>query len=121
MIGLVIDPGSDSPPFEQLRLQILNAVRSGELAPGTKLPTVRSLAGELGIAPNTVARSYRELERDELIETRGRNGTYVATSGDTRLAQGQLAALDFAARIRQLDLSDAEALDLVRSALRARE
>ena len=53
---LRIDPKSATPPFEQLRLQFIEQVRSGELAAGAKLPTVRRLAADLGLAPNTVAR-----------------------------------------------------------------
>ena len=71
---IVIDPRSPVPPFEQLRVQLLAQVQSGELAPGARLPTVRRLADDLGIAPNTVARTYRELEASGIIETRGRNG-----------------------------------------------
>jgi DNA-binding transcriptional regulator YhcF (GntR family) len=54
------------------------------------MPTVRTLATELGIAANTVARAYRELERDDVIETRGRNGTFVSTAGDPTQKQAQL-------------------------------
>ena len=114
---LTIDAASGVAPFEQVRQQIIAAVLSGELAAGAKLPTVRRLADDLGIAPNTVARSYRELERDEVIETRGRNGSFVAASGDARHRHGQAAALAFVQRTRQLQLSDDEAVELVRSAL----
>ena len=78
---LTIDPTSSIPPYEQIRIQIADLVRDGELVPGTRLPTVRRLAGDLGLAPNTVARSYRELERDEIIQTRGRHGSYIAMHG----------------------------------------
>src|SRR5690606_17027256 len=61
---LVVDPDSGTPPYAQLRQQWIGAIRTGELPPGSKLPTVRRLAGDLGIAPNTVARTYQELERD---------------------------------------------------------
>ena len=114
---LTIDPSSPVAPFEQVRQQIIDAVRSGELAAGAKLPTVRRLADDLGVAPNTVARSYRELERDEVIQTRGRNGSFVAASGDARHRQGQTAALAYVLRARQLQLSDEEAVGFVRSAL----
>lgn len=53
---LTIDPKSATPPFEQLRTQIRDLVANGELAPGTRLPTVRRLAGDLDLAPNTVDR-----------------------------------------------------------------
>ena len=115
---VAIDPASSIPHFEQLRVQVLDAVAAGSIAAGAKLPTVRGLADSLGIAPNTVARSYRELERDAVIETRGRAGTFVASSGDATHRQAQDAAAVFAARIRQLRLDPATALELVRAALR---
>jgi DNA-binding transcriptional regulator YhcF (GntR family) len=111
-----IDAASPVPPYEQLRVQIIEGVRAGTLSPGTQLPTVRRLAEELGIAPNTVARSYRELERDEVIETRGRHGSFIA-AGDAAQRQAVAAASAFAERIRQLHLSDDEAVELVRRAL----
>jgi DNA-binding transcriptional regulator YhcF (GntR family) len=111
-----IDAASAVPPYEQLRVQILESVRAGTLPPGTQLPTVRRLAEELGIAPNTVARSYRELERDEVIETRGRHGSFIA-AGDATQRQAVAAAAAYAERIRQLRLPDDEALELVRRAL----
>lgn len=61
---LTIDPASAVPPFEQLRVQFRDLVSTGEFTPGTRLPTVRRLAEDLGLAPNTVARTYRELETD---------------------------------------------------------
>jgi len=114
---LTIDPRSATPPFEQLRVQLREQVRSGELAAGTRLPTVRRLAEDLGIAPNTVARAYRELEADGFIETRGRNGTVVSAQGDATEQQGQLAARAYADRIKQLGVARDVALGWVESAL----
>jgi DNA-binding transcriptional regulator YhcF (GntR family) len=114
---LVIDPASSVAPFEQLRTQILEAVRTGGLVSGTKLPTVRKLADDLGLAPGTVARAYRELERDEVIETRGRHGTFVAATGDPTQRQAQAAATAFAERARQLGLAPDDALGYARAAL----
>ena len=113
-----IDPASATPPFEQLRGQVLEAARSGELATGAKLPTVRALADELGLAPNTVARAYRELEADGIIETRGRNGSYVSPHGDAAERQAQIAARSYVDRIHQLGVDDDAALALVKSALK---
>ena len=117
MIPLAVDPLAATPPFEQLRVQIIEAVRSGRLSAGTRLPPVRTLAGELGLATNTVARAYRALERDEVIETRGRNGSFVAATGDATHRQAQLAAIAFAARISRLGVDPAEALALAAAAL----
>lgn len=114
---LSIDPRSATPPYEQLRVQLREQVRSGELAAGTRLPTVRRLAEDLGIAPNTVARTYRELEADGYIETRGRNGTVVSAQGDATERQGQAAAQAFADRIRQLGVSPSDALAWAERAL----
>lgn len=75
---LHVDVQAARPLFDQLRLQVIDAVRDGRLPPGARLPTVRELAGELGLAVNTVARAYRELETAGIVETRGRFGTFVA-------------------------------------------
>jgi DNA-binding transcriptional regulator YhcF (GntR family) len=115
---LTISPKSAVPPFEQLRVQLIEQVQSGELAAGRRLPTVRRLAEELGIAPNTVARAYRELEADGFIETRGRNGTVVSPQGDVSAQQGQFAARAYADRIQQLGASRDDALAWVAAALR---
>ncbi|MDX6240433.1 MAG: hypothetical protein QOG10_5253, partial [Kribbellaceae bacterium] len=57
-----VDPGAAKPPYEQVKGQVEQLIRRGELAQGTRLPTVRQLAGDLGLAVNTVARAYKELE-----------------------------------------------------------
>jgi len=73
---------SPVPPFEQVRAQLEALIRRGALADGSKLPTVRALAGDLGLAAGTVARAYRELEAAGLIRTARRSGsTVVAPSG----------------------------------------
>ena len=114
---ITLDPRSPVPPFEQLRLQLLEQVASGELPAGARLPTVRRLAEDLGIAPNTVARTYRELEANGAIETRGRHGSFVTTGGDAAEQQGRRAATEFAERIRQLKLPADEALRWAAAAL----
>ncbi|MET4783008.1 GntR family transcriptional regulator [Glaciihabitans sp. UYNi722] len=116
---LSIDHESSVPPYEQLRVQLLEQVRSGMLAAGAKLPTVRGLAEELGLAANTVARCYRELERDHVIETRGRNGSYISEYGDAAQREAQRAAHDYAEQTRQLGVSASDALALVEAALRS--
>ncbi|QCQ90092.1 GntR family transcriptional regulator [Rhodococcus sp. SGAir0479] len=113
-----IDHDSAVPPFEQLRVQILGLVRSEELVAGTKIPTVRKLAADLGIAPNTVARTYRELEQLGVIETRGRLGSFVAASGDPTRAKAQQAASEYVATVRRLGISDEDAATFVGTALK---
>ena len=114
-----IDPASAVPPFEQLRTQVIDEISSGELAAGTRLPTVRRLAEDLGVAPGTVARAYRELEASGFIETRGRNGSFIAPQGDAATQQAQRAAAAFAEQVRALRIGADEALALVAAALRS--
>ncbi|NQX26423.1 GntR family transcriptional regulator [Microbacteriaceae bacterium VKM Ac-2854] len=117
MIEIVIDPESGVAPFEQVRAQVVAAVAAGDVTAGDRLPTVRGLADELGLAANTVAKAYRALEADGMIETRGRNGSFVTPQGDAAQQQAQLAARAFAERVTQLGLNPAEALALVQAAL----
>lgn len=112
-----IAPESGTPPYEQLRMQVVDAVRDGRLATGAKLPTVRALADELGLAVNTVAKAYKELEADAVIETRGRNGTFVAAHGDPAERQLQRAAADYAALSRRLGVEASDARAIVDAAL----
>ena len=72
-----LEPKAATPLFDQLRTQIIDGIRDGRLAAGARLPTVRDLAARLGLAVNTVARTYRELETAGMVETRGRLGTFV--------------------------------------------
>lgn len=118
---LFVDSESATPPFEQLRKQVRDLVATGELAPGTRLPTVRRLSAELGLAANTVARTYRELESDGIIETRGRHGSFVSSHGDPATRRAQEAAAEFAGHIRKLGFDVEEALRLAAAALRTQE
>jgi GntR family transcriptional regulator len=74
---ITIDPTSVVPPFEQLRLGIRRLVATGSLPIGSRLPTIRQLAADLGLAPGTVGRAFRELETEGIVESRGRHGTHV--------------------------------------------
>jgi DNA-binding transcriptional regulator YhcF (GntR family) len=111
------DPESPVTLYEQLRTQIIEKVKSGDLIAGTRMPTVRQLATDLGVAPYTVARVYRTLEQDGFLETRGRNGTVVSAGQDTAETKLQLAANEYAARARELGIPTADALRYVRLAL----
>ncbi|MEU0499576.1 GntR family transcriptional regulator [Nocardia sp. NPDC005998] len=117
MFTITITHDSSIAPYEQLRLGVIAQVRSGELTAGTKIPTVRALAAQLGLAPNTVARAYRELEADGVVETRGRQGSFIASSGDPTKDLAGRAATDYVATIRRLGLDDEAALRYVKSAL----
>ncbi|WP_419993708.1 GntR family transcriptional regulator [Streptomyces boninensis] len=106
-------------PFEQVRRQISEQALSGALPVGHKLPTVRGLAEELGLAANTVAKAYRALEADGVIETRGRHGTFVAAAGDAVSREAAAAAQAYAQRAQHLGLDRAAAQAAVEEALRA--
>jgi DNA-binding transcriptional regulator YhcF (GntR family) len=104
-----LDATSAEPPFEQLRTQIAERAASGDLPAGTRLPTVRALAADLGLAANTVAKAYRALETDGVISTEGRRGTFV--SGASSNARDAAAA--YVATAGRLDLTLSEAIRLV--------
>lgn len=121
-LHLAIDAESAMAPFEQVRTQIAAGVAAGQLNAGAKLPTVRGLAGDLGLATNTVARAYRELEADGVISTHGRGGTFVrsdvldkppADCGAADLARA--AAADYVHTVRRLGLNSQEAARLVQN------
>lgn len=118
---LRLDDTSMVPPFEQLRSQIARLASTGELSPGAKLPTVRQLAADLGLAANTVARAYRELEADGVLTTEGRRGTFVSRTGEP-VGNEQLDRLvsELASSARRSGLSLAETLRLVEQTWAAR-
>lgn len=108
-----IDHTAAVPPYEQLRTAIASRAASGALPAGSKLPTVRALAAELGLAVNTVARAYRELEADGVVVTEGRRGTFVAASVAGSSESAAEAATAYAASARRLGLTLTEATRLL--------
>ncbi|WP_426987295.1 GntR family transcriptional regulator [Pseudarthrobacter sp. Y6] len=124
--GISVDLRSATPPYEQIRSQISSLIATGTLTAGSRLPTVRSLAADLGIAAGTVGRAYKELEAAGLIESRRRNGTVVAqpAPGGVKHAGGPVpeavaAAVDLLVNAgRDARLTDQVLLDLVRGKLR---
>jgi DNA-binding transcriptional regulator YhcF (GntR family) len=110
-----VDQHAAKPLFDQLRTQIIDGIRDGKLPPGTRLPTVRELAGQMSLAVNTVARAYRELEAAGILETRGRFGTFVARidPADTAMAT---AAHTFVSAARALGVEKSEAMRYVDAA-----
>lgn len=114
-----LDLGSGVPPYEQIRLQVLAHVSAGHLRAGDRLPTIRALAADLGVATGTVARAFRELEQSGVVATRRRTGTVVAAGTRAADTTTQEAAEQFVAIARASGLGDDEVLDLVRGALLA--
>jgi GntR family transcriptional regulator len=88
-----VDHRSGIPIYLQIVEQIRHAVEVGSLGPGERLPTVRTLARELDVAPNTVVKAYGELQREGLIESRPGVGTVVAGTPDRGVRERQVAAL----------------------------
>lgn len=117
VLPIAIDPDSAVPPYEQVRLRIAELAADGTLPAGTRLPPVRQLATELGLAVNTVARSYKELEQAGLVTTRGRAGTVVTSAATATPVAAQQAAEAYVRRTHALGLSPETALSLVRAAL----
>jgi GntR family transcriptional regulator len=109
-VNIAVDTASGVPPYEQLRSQVASLVASGALPAGTRLATVRQLAADLGLAPNTVARAYRELEADGVIDTHGRRGTFVRSLEPP--AVDDLVS-EFVSTARRFGLTRAEAVQLV--------
>jgi DNA-binding transcriptional regulator YhcF (GntR family) len=114
---IVIDAASPVPPFEQLRAQLAKQIQDRTLVVGTRLPTVRRMAADLGLAVNTVGRAYRELEEAGLIETRGRNGSFVSAAGEQARERARRAAADYAAVVASVGIDAAEAVRIVQAAL----
>lgn len=118
---LHVDPASAVPPFEQIRSQVATMAATGVLPAGARLPTIRQLSKDLGLAGGTVARAYRELEADGVIATRGRHGSFVAEMNG-RAPRGVPkealadAAQAFAVQARQLGADPTRALELAQEA-----
>lgn len=109
---LNIDSALPTPPYEQIKRQITAQRDSGQLPTGTRLPTVRRLAGDLGLAPNTVARAYKELEQEGVVQTMGRKGTVIANASSVTVSA--TAASDrFAAEMRNQGISLERAIALL--------
>jgi len=120
---MILEVATDSPipAYEQIRDQIAIMAATGELPAGFRLPSIRHLASDLGLAPGTVARAYRELEAQRIVATRAGRGTIVAqqTHAAEQLRQRHLfaAANDFAAAVRRLGVTPEQALAMARARL----
>ena len=112
----VLDP---TPPYEQLRRQLADLISSGVLSAGDRLPPVRQLAADLGLAVGTVARTYRELEQAGYVRSRRGGGTRVATTSPAPLTPQRAleeAAIVYLERARALGISAEDAVETVRRA-----
>lgn len=119
---LHVDTSSPVPPYEQIRSQVVTMIANGVLPEGSRLPAIRQLSRDLGLASGTVARAYRELEAAGAISTRGRHGTFVEQTESAPHPNGREglsdAARSFAVQARQLGIDADEALRAAKAALR---
>jgi GntR family transcriptional regulator len=111
-VQVTVDTTSPVPPYEQLRGQLTDLIRLGQLRAGDRLPPVRQLAADLGLAVGTVARAYQELERTGLARSRRGAGTRVsagAPTDPTELLAAHAAA--YVAAARRIGANDAAIRD----------
>ena len=116
-VSVTLDLTAATPPYEQVRTQIAGHIRTGTIRPGEKLPVVRALAADLGVATNTIARAYRELEAGGLVTTRRRVGTIVQTPPAPAGPALQRRTQELVREAREAGLADEEIVDLVRGTL----
>jgi GntR family transcriptional regulator len=107
-----IHPDSGIPIYVQLMQQVMHAVETGALRPGEQLPAIRSLAEDAVINPNTVAKAYRELEHEGVIELRQGLGAFVRAGASLARDAGAIKEAHQAMRVavaamRKLGLSEA--------------
>jgi len=111
-----VDPYGGAPLYLQLSEQIKRAIALGALAPGERLPTVKGLAHDLKLNPNTVARVYRELEREGVIATAPGRGSFVSENG--ALGDARRVALDVATRGMDDAVREARSLGITHDEIR---
>ncbi|MFC0433906.1 GntR family transcriptional regulator [Kutzneria buriramensis] len=114
---IVVEPESGVAPWRQVRDQIAARIGSGELPVGAKLPTIRQLARDLGLAAGTVARAYRELEAAGVLQTARRQGTVVAQriAHDHAAEQLRVAAANYVTAVQALGYDEEAAVAAVRA------
>lgn len=114
--AIAVDPHNPSPPYEQIRAQVAEWIAAGWLGPGAVLPSVRQLAGDLGVAPNTVVRAYDLLAQNGWIIAIARKG-YVVGNAPPALTPAERtfrlnrAVRDLITHMRRLGITSGEILD----------
>jgi len=116
------NPSSGVPIYLQLMEQVKHNIETGALRPGEQLPGIRPLAEELVINPNTVAKAYRELEHEGIIELRHGAGAFVSANGRAKkatdtLRAGQTLVTSAVERLRERGVTDDEIRRLFEAAL----
>jgi GntR family transcriptional regulator len=122
VIILKPNPSSGVPIYMQLMEQVRHAIETGALKPGEQLPSIRPLAEELVVNPNTVAKAYRELEHDGVIELRHGAGAFVSDKAPTqqdadRLKAAKALVAQGIQRLRDRGITDDEIRRLIEAEL----
>lgn len=116
---IFINENSPRPIYEQIILAVKNSIADRELASGDMLPSIRSLARELGISVITTKRAYEELEKQGLIYSEQGKGFYVSEVNQNRLMEGRMKEYekrfrDMIREAQELNLSEEDVTDMVR-------
>jgi GntR family transcriptional regulator len=121
MITFALNSKSGVPIYRQIQDQVRYGIASGLLTPGEQLPTVRSLAVELAVNPNTVIKAYSELEREGVLTTEQGSGTFVASPAASFLSKADRNAkleslcAEFLAQVARYGFSPQDVLRAVRA------
>ncbi|TNC26952.1 GntR family transcriptional regulator [Amycolatopsis alkalitolerans] len=117
-VRVVVDASSGLAPWRQVQDQIIRLISRGALAPGTRLPPIRQLAGDLGLASGTIARAYRELEAAGWVRTARARGTVVAETAERSdpAALLRAAAAEFVSAAKEIGADEETAVSVVRKA-----
>ena len=121
MIAFQLNPKSGVPIYRQIQDQIRYGIASDLLGPGEQLPTVRSLAVELSVNPNTVIKAYSELEREGVLTTEQGSGTFVAAqpvialSQESRQAKLESLCLEFLGQAARYGFSSEEVMRAIQA------
>jgi len=120
-----VDPSSAVPVYSQIMDQVKHAVASGLLELGNRLPSIRELAKELRVNPNTIIRAYRELETEGIIESKRGQGSFVTSGGTALTVEGRKEILtklvdQLIVEAFHLQLDNKQVLELIRERMKKR-
>ncbi|WP_100643646.1 GntR family transcriptional regulator [Alteromonas facilis] len=93
-MNIAIDENSDVPIYRQIVEQVKDGVASGALTGGTQLPSIRQIANEADVNPNTVAKAFKILERDQVIISKGFRGTFIKPSASEHLDENMQSKVE---------------------------
>lgn len=117
MALIMINYRDSRPIYEQIKAQLIQLLITGGIASGQKLPSVRDLAQQLAINPNTIQRAYRELEAEGYIYSVPGKGSFACTDSEAAAAQKKTLLKEYVelvGRLRSLGLSDEELLEAMK-------